>query len=107
MFADYIKERKNMGCVESDIGFATYSIFDTGECYIEDIYVKPEHRISGAASKLADEIIVKAKEQNCTVLTGSVVPSAKGSTTSLKVLLAYGFQLHSCREDFIVFSMGI
>ena len=44
---------------------------------------------------MADAIVQDAKEQGANKLLGSVVPSAKGSTESLKVLIAYGMALES------------
>ncbi len=105
-FADYIKERQGKKIVEDENGFATY-YFAMPDCYIEDIYVVPEKRKSGVASKYADEITKIAIEKNCLNLIGSVKPSANGSTGSLKVLLAYGFKLHSATEDFIWFKKSL
>ncbi len=100
LFAQYIKERENKEIIESDIGFATYYFVDKN-CYIQDIFVKSDFRKSGEASRLADEISKIAKENGCTKLYGSVVPSAKGSTESLHVLLHYGFKLNSSINNFI------
>ena len=103
MYREYLEELGSRDIVESENGFATYLI--TGkECYIEDIYVKKEFRKTKEASKLADKIVKIAKEKGCTLLTGSVVPTANNSTRSLKVLLGYGFKLHSANDNFIVFS---
>ena len=101
-FAEYIKERQGKEIIEDENGFATY-YYVGPDCYIEDIYVTPEKRKSGVASLYANEIAKIAIEKNCLNLIGSVKPSANGSTESLKVLLAYGFKLHSATEDFIWF----
>ena len=102
MFSDYIKERGVLNILETDKGFATYKIVGT-ECYIEDIYVIPEYRRGKAGSDLANEIVEAAKAKGCRYLTGSVVPSAKGSTESCKALLAYGFRLLRANENVIYF----
>lgn len=101
-FANYIKERQGKEIIEDNYGFATYS-FVKGDVYIEDIYVNPDARSRAHASGYADKIAEIAKERGCKNMIGTVVPSTNGSTTSLKVLLAYGFQLHSSANDFIVF----
>jgi L-amino acid N-acyltransferase YncA len=101
-FGKYISERQDKLIKESEHGFATY-YFSGSYCYIEDIYVVPEMRKSGIAAKFADEIAAEAVEKNCLELVGSVKPSTKGSTESLKVLLAYGFKLWRAHEDFIWF----
>jgi GNAT superfamily N-acetyltransferase len=75
--------------------------------YIIDIFTIPESRKKGEAAQLADLIAAEAKERGCTEMLGSVVPSTKGSTASLKVLLAYGMTLKEAGQDFIIFRKDI
>jgi len=99
MLADYFWEREGKFClVREDEGFAKYSI-NGDECYIEDIYVVPEKRKTGIASQMADEIAASAKDHGCKYLVGSVAPEARGSTESMKVLLAYGMRIHSINHE--------
>lgn len=102
LYGQYIKEREGKDIVENDYGFATYMINKDNSCYIESIYVIPDARHDHVASQLADEIAYIAKSQGCNTLLGSVSPSANHSTSSLKVLLAYGFQLDSATNNFIL-----
>lgn len=102
LFGDYLKERGLKDIVENEHGFATF-IINGVECYIEDIYVAPEARKGKLASAMADQIARIAKDSGCTVLTGSVVPQAKGATESCKVLLAYGFKVLASKEGLIMF----
>lgn len=102
LFGQYIYERQNKSILEDEFGFATY-YFQGDCCYIEDIYVVKEKRKENLASKYADKIAEEAKSKGMKYLVGSVKPSANGSTTSLKVLLGYGFELVSAQEDFIWF----
>lgn len=102
VFAEYIREKSNDYLIEKEYGFATYRFINEGKSvYIVDIYIRPKDRKLGLASGLADQIISQAKAQGCTEAIGSVVPSSKGSTLSLKVLLAYGMSLQSSGQDFI------
>lgn len=103
LYAEYIKERTSDEIVELAEGFATYRFTDEHTVYIIDIFVKPYLRKSGAARSMADEIVKIAKIKGCTKLLGSIIPSNKDSTISLKVLLAYGMTLDSCSTDFILF----
>lgn len=110
MYGDYIKERLGHGIIERDEGFATYEFIDSHgvKCvYIRDIYVRPDFRRTSIASDMADAVVTIAIEAGCKRLIGTVVPSAKGSTNSLKVLLGYGMSLHSCGNDLIVFKKEI
>lgn len=108
MYADYIKEHRGDHAVEAAFGFCTYRFLnDNKSAYIVDIYVAPEQRQSNLASILADSVVSMAKEAGATELLGTVVPSAKNSTDSLKILLAYGMKLQSASADLIVFRKDI
>lgn len=106
LYGDYIKERLNKEIVEDERGFATYYYLADG-VYIEDLFVAPDHRHENIASDYADRIAKLAKDKGYSKMYGSVVPSAKHSTSSLKVLLAYGFQLESSAINMIVMSKVI
>lgn len=107
LYAQYVQERTDDHVIETDHGFATYRYVNEKSVYIVDIFIMPESRKSGAAAMLADEIVRLAKVRGCNELFGSVIPSTKGSTTSLKVLLGYGMALHSAANDFIIFRKDI
>lgn len=108
MYGAYLREKTQDSIIETEHGFATYRYLDNDKTvYIIDIYVLPDFRKSTVASTIADNIVEEAKKRGCTKLLGSVVPSNKNSTASLKVLLAYGMVLESSSADFIVFSKEI
>ncbi len=108
LYAQYLRERTDDKIIENGAGFVTYRYMNEGKTvYIVDIFVKEELRKSGAASLLADEVVEEAQSLGATELLGSVVPSTKNSTISLKVLLGYGMQLASSSNDFVVFRKGI
>lgn len=102
LYAQYIEEREGFSIVEDEKGFATY-IINEDECYIRDIFVRPEFRKENIASKYADQITEIAKKAGCKNLTGTVIPMANGATTSLKVLLGYGFKLLQATQERIIF----
>jgi hypothetical protein len=56
---------------------------------------------------MADEVVCLGLVNGCHLLVGTVVPSAKNSTPSLKVLLAYEMSVHSASNDLIVFKKEI
>lgn len=100
LYASYIQERENKFIIESDKGFATYTFVSDG-CYIEDIYVTKEHRKSGEAARMADQIAEIAIEKGYLRLYGTVAPRANGATDSIKVLLAYGFRVNGSDANLI------
>lgn len=103
-YADYILERTTDQIIEGPSGFATFRYLNEGKTvYIIDIYTTPEERKKGAAGILADLIAEEAKSKGATEMLGTVVPSTKNSTVSLRVLLGYGFKLQSAGNDLIVF----
>lgn len=107
LYAQYLRERTKDEIIETEQGFATYRFTDEKSCYIIDIYTIPDFRKQGAARDIADKVMEIAREKGCTRLYGSVVPSANGSTESVKVLLAYGMSVDSCSNDFIIFRKDI
>ncbi len=108
LYANYIKEKTEDHIIELAEGFATYRYLDEGKTvYIIDIYVLPDFREQKLASTIADTVVEEARKKGCNKLLGSVVPSAKGSTISLKVLLGYGMKLESSANDFIIFRKDI
>lgn len=107
LYARYLKERTNDLIIETEQGFGTYRYVDERTVYIVDIYVIPHARKLRVATEIADKIVEEAKYMGRSRLIGSVVPSCKGSTESLQVLLGYGMRLDSCAADFILFSKEI
>ena len=107
LYGEYLKERLGDFIVEMEHGFGSYRFPNFETVYIVDIYVQPEFRKHGIARDIADMITECALAKGCTKMIGSVVPSTKGSTESVKTLLAYGMTLDSCGVDFILFKKEI
>ena len=108
LYGDYILEHRGDEIVELESGFATYRYLNDGKTvYIVDIYVTPESRRLRGACLIADSIVERAKAKGAVELLGTVVPSAKNATVSLKVLLGYGMKLQSSSNDLIVFRKDI
>lgn len=107
LYSSYLRERSNDLIMEKNHAFATYRYLDEITVYIIDIYTDPEFREGRVATAIADEIVLEAKARGCTKLIGTVIPSMKNSTTSLKVLLGYGMTLKCTSPDLIVFEKEI
>lgn len=108
LYAKYLRERTSDEIIETTEGFASFRYLNEGKSvYIVDLFVLPDYRKSGVASAIADKVVAIAKAKGCKELLGSVCPSTKGATTSLKVLLGYDMTLQSASNDFIVFRKDI
>jgi GNAT superfamily N-acetyltransferase len=104
LFAQYVKEREGKHVIETEDGFAVLQFFPKNqEIYIEDIYVIPEKRKSGIGRSFLEQVEAMCREQGFNKISGSVRPSATGSTDSLKVLLSVGFRLAAAESDAIFF----
>lgn len=94
----YIEEREGKNIIEDEYGFATYFFPEKHIVYIEDVFVRKEHRRKGIAFKYADEIVKKAKAVGCKFLLGSIDPKAKGAEYSRLFVVDYGL-VFSKRKD--------
>jgi GNAT superfamily N-acetyltransferase len=104
LYAEYIKEREGKHIIENEHGFMTYvKIPSSHEVYIEDVYIVPEKRKEGLGRTFLERVEQQAKAEGYKYVTGSVKPSAKGSTASLQALLSVGFKLLSSKDDAIFF----
>jgi len=107
MYFEYLREREpEISVIQHSEGFLLYKdMLLDGELviYIQDVYIIPEARDSNLATKMALEVEGIASSRGITKILGTVVPSAKGSTTSVKVLIAYGMKLLSSSDDIIWF----
>ena len=107
LYGQYIKERAGRGIVENDEGFATFDYIGEDVVYIVDLYVVPEKRKEGIASKLADVIVEQAVKDGKKHLLGSVDVTAKGAEASIAVLKAYGMKEYKVVEPMIFFNKQI
>lgn len=107
LYSEYLKEKTDDEILELEAGFATYRFLNEKQVYIVDIYVREYARKTRIASAMADSIVKIAKKRGCTELIGTVVPSMKNSTDSLKVLLGYGMSLKGIEGNMVLFGKDI
>ncbi len=105
-YGRYIYEREGKSIIENEKGFVTY-IFAKDFVYMEDIYVAPEFRRSGATYEFVEKVAEQARLKGYNKLVGTVKPTANGATTSLKGMLAHGFEVDSCDGTLIWFKKEI
>lgn len=99
MMSEYWKEREDRETLEDEFGFLTFTMANETDCYIVDLWVRPEYRKLGKAAAYADRVCDYARRNGKTRLIGSVDPTTNGATESLKVLLAYGMRLLGISGD--------
>jgi len=103
MWLEYIRERlPHKSVIERDGGFAIFYEFEAEDAmYIEDIYVKRELRKSNLATNIMEEIIIEAKKCGFKYILGSNDPTTAGSTSSMKAMLARGFEVYKVDNGMI------
>lgn len=101
LWAQYKWERESVHTLETAYGFLTYK-FNGEECTIYDIFVTKEHRRSGVAWKMADEVSELALSKGCKFLGGFIHLNLPGAQESLKAHLAYGFRVDSANNDCMI-----
>jgi GNAT superfamily N-acetyltransferase len=106
-YLEYITEREGLSYINCKEGLAIYKKINKDTVYLQDIFVNPEYRKQGVATMIADKVADIAKENGCTYMLGSVCADANGATASLKVLLAYGFELKSVSGNMVYFIKGL
>lgn len=106
LYKEYIFEREQKEIIEGESGFATFKIFDK-ECYLQDIYVKPELRQTKLASKMADEVCNIARNRGCSFLIGSVSIDDANATRNMKVFLNYNMELYKIAGSMIFLRKNI
>lgn len=103
LYAEYAKERLGRETFETEFAFATYCFPSADECYIVDLYIRPEFRRTGVGTDFGHAIAEIARSRGCKYLSGSVVPSANGSTESVKALLSFGYKIAKSEVNLIWF----
>ncbi len=89
MMFEYLKERLGVETLQDQSGFVCFKI-ESEECFIQELYVRPEMRRIGAASLLIKDVCRLAKERGCKIVSCSVNAQANGATEAMKVVLSCG-----------------
>lgn len=101
MYFDYAKERLGQETIANEYGFIMYQI--TGkDCFIHDLYIKPEYRRENHATELADQVEYIARKADCTKIWGQVVVGSGGDSVALMSHLSWGLKLQSANGNCIV-----
>ncbi len=106
MFKEYFMELKDLQVYETNEGFILYRITPQ-HLYLADVYVKPEFRRNRNSFSMADSLVEVARDAGCQYVLCDVEPSNINATASVKVILAYGFQIAEAHQDEIIFIKDI
>lgn len=103
-YGEYVRERGLEEILEIEEGYVTYRYLpDEKTVYLIDIYIDPEFRRMNMAAELANTIASEARIKGCLYMLGTVVPAARNSAESARVLLAYGMKPHGTGEGLMIF----
>jgi len=104
MIAQYFKEKDGAETIVSGKSFLAYiANAESGECYISEFHLDPEHRHSPKHFiSLMREINERAKASQCSFLSCAVPMSHLRRSEVLLTYLKFGFTLHSLEASRIV-----
>lgn len=101
MWYEYLMERHGWETMLFEHGFIVYEI--NGEnCFIQEIYVKPEARRNSVGTHMADQVEEIAKERGCKKIWGTVVLGTYGANEAMMAHLNWGLKLHSINGNCIL-----
>lgn len=96
-----------------DEGFVIYKFVrnlqtNVLECYVQIVYVKPESRELGIASKMMDIVQREANRNGAAYLTTTIsLVDNVDVTRSMKAVLSYGFHFLASTPNAIWFKMNL
>lgn len=100
-WARYLNERYGHESIEEDWGFVTYKIVPPFIA-LEDLYIVPEQRQRGAGTKALKKIEDIGRAHQATHVWAQVQLMDRGSTESMKAILAVGFKMIEAQNNRIV-----
>ena len=107
LYKQYLEEREGGFLIAEEHGFVTYKQIDALSVWIVDIFVEKDHRKEGIATRLSALVVEEARKLGCTRVYGTADINAKGVTTSLKSILADGFEFSHAEGNMLYFIKNI
>lgn len=92
LHADYARERLGWETIETPEGFVQFSS-NAAACFVQELYVVPEHRGKRVASELLDRVRKWAVERDLHIMYATICPYAAGNSEALARALKFGFRL--------------
>lgn len=91
LYARYAEEKYGLRTLETEFGFVTYKLTET-VCHVETMYVVPEARRQGAATRLMD-LVAHDLPDSVRFLSCEVDTAAKHGEQSFVAVQSYGFEV--------------
>jgi GNAT superfamily N-acetyltransferase len=109
MYKQYLLSKYEYdGAIEEDGAFLLYKILpETSELVIGEIYVEPQKRKDGLATRLANQAMMIAKMKDLKYLTCQTQLTGKADEVSLIAILSYGFKPIKAHDNFIIFAREV
>lgn len=105
LYSKYLLEKEGKETIEiPGKGFVTYKIVHGSEgdlCHVCVLYVDPAHRNTVIARELMNGLKLKFAKK-CKAFTAAVFTRQFNTTTTLKTLLFYGFEVVGIRDEEIL-----
>ena len=104
-YKDYLVYKYDYaGAIEEDGAFLLYRFFpEASEMNIGEIYVEPQKRHDGVATKLANQAMMIAKAKNIKYLSCQTELTGKGDEVSMMAILSYGFKPIRAEQNKIIY----
>lgn len=106
MYADYLKEREGIETLSKPFGFISYKIVGE-ECYLANVYIKPEFRSKNMFSLLLGDLEVIAKKAGCKDISTNVHVQDSRCSLNVKIALKFDFNIIKADHNIIVMVKGI
>ncbi len=99
LYAEYIKERQGINIIEDEYGFITWQP-RKDECFIVDMYVRPDYRKQKCGQRLLSRLVNEVKN-SAKVMTANIWLWDPNCNGTLQASLASGFTLGGTGDGFI------
>lgn len=96
LYGEYVREKYGQTIIESDIGFLVYKVIDN-TCFIETLFVSPDHRNTGEARRLFNTCLEQIKD--CINIIARIDTLTNDATTPILVFSTAGFRVVGTDND--------
>lgn len=101
MYYDYLGEKEGKYTIQlDDSGFVTYKVVND-VCHVCVLYVRPEYRYGKIARELMNHLLDNVKD-SCKALTAVCFTKQTDTTRTMRILLAYGFEIVGVQDHDIL-----